>query len=525
MKIPVYAVTGFLDAGKTTFLNELFRRPDWRNSDIAAFRFESGEAALADAGPLRADVMFSKDDLDCRPDEIAERMRDLLLNRDFDEIWVEWNGVTPLARLEDLLLHPALSDLCKLAKVVHVADAAKIESLLGRTGNALPEQAASCDIAFVRGVYTARGTKRFRRLFRGINPGVRVYGAASLEGVCRQLVRKKRSPLPPFLLTFALAVALWLLAAPLLEAASIPVNKIVNIFLGVILQAIPFLLIGVLFSSAIQIFVSRSAIENRFPKTVGAGMLAAVLAGFCLPVCDCASIPIFRSLVNKGVPLPAAVTFMTVAPVINPVVILSTYYAFGDLRFAIGRVCLGVVSAVLIGLSFALRSPAVSARDGALDGFLCGCGCYEGVDGVTARGGKAELFFRHAQAEFFDVGRYLTVGVFASAVFQTLGAGAFVSAQSGAGLALSVAVMMFMGFALSLCSSSDAVVARSFATGFPQGALMGFLVFGPMMDVKNALMLSSRFSKRFVARLALTAFAVCFAVVFLFSCWGGDLLW
>ncbi|MDR1573404.1 MAG: permease [Clostridiales Family XIII bacterium] len=527
MKIPVYVVTGFLDAGKTTLLNELFCRLDWQDSDIAAFRFESGEASLADAGPLRTDVLFSKDDLDNRPDSVAERMRDLLLGRAVDEVWIEWNGVTPFARLEDLLLHPALRDLCKLDKVVHVADAAKLEGLLGRTGDALPEQAASCDLAVVRGVYTARGLKKFRRLFRGLNPGVRVYGAASSDEVCRQLFRKKRAPLPLFLFSTAVAVALYLLVTPLLTQAAIPANKVVNIFLGIILQAVPFLLIGVLLSSAIQIFVSRSAVESRFPKTVGIGIPVAILAGFCLPVCDCASIPIFRSLVKKGVPLSAAVTFMLVSPVINPVVILSTYYAFsGNMRVVIGRVCLGLISAVVIGLVFALRPPRDPVlAGGALDRFLCGCGCYEDAASVATARGKADLFFRHAQAEFFDVGRYLVIGVFVSAVFQAFGVRAFVSAQSGAGLAFSVIVMMLMGFALSLCSSSDAVVARSFASGFPQGALMGFMVFGPMMDIKNVLMLSSCFSRRFVTRLAVTTFAICFIVVFLFSDWGGVALW
>jgi uncharacterized membrane protein YraQ (UPF0718 family) len=196
------------------------------------------------------------------------------------------------------------------------------------------------------------------------------------------------------------------------------------------------------------------------------------------------------------------------------------------MRVVLVRVCLGVLSAVLIGLVFALRPPkgAVLAG-GAFAGLLCGCGCYEGAETVPGFRGKTGLFFRHAQAEFFDVGKYLMFGIFVSSVFQTFGAGVFVSAQGGAGLAVSVAVMMLMGFALSLCSSSDAVVARGFANRFPQGALMGFLVFGPMMDIKNVLMLSSCFSKRFVTGLAAVAFAVCFAVVFLFFGPGGVLLW
>jgi uncharacterized membrane protein YraQ (UPF0718 family) len=525
--IPVRVVTGFLGAGKTTLLNDLSGRPEWRDLDIAVFRFESGEAAFTGESARCEDILFSKRDLDRQPEGIADRIRAYLQNRAVDEIWVEWNGVASFSLLLDLFLQPILRDMCKLDRVVHVADAAKLETLLGGTGSALPEQIANSDFAVLRGVYTARGLKKYRGLLAGINPDIRVLSAASSDDVFRGFSARKASPWKRFVLPIVLTAAVYLAAPRLLAPTAIPVNKLVNIFLGTVLQAVPFLLIGVLLSSAIQIFVSKSAIENRFPRTVGMGMAAAILAGFCLPVCDCASIPIFRSLVRKGVPLPAAVTFMTATPVINPVVMLSTYYAFGgNMRVVLGRVCFGVVSAALIGLVFALRPPKDPILSGgAFAGTLCGCGCYEGAETVAGLWGKADLFFRHAQAEFFDVGKYLMIGIFVSSVFQTFGAGVFVSAQGGAGLAASVAVMMLMGFALSLCSSSDAVVARGFANRFPPGALMGFLVFGPMMDIKNVLMLSSCFSKRFVIRLAFTTFAVCFAVVFLFFNWGGVRLW
>ena len=113
------------------------------------------------------------------------------------------------------------------------------------------------------------------------------------------------------------------------------------------------------------------------------------------------------------------------------------------------------------------------------------------------------------------------IGTFIASVFQVLGTGIFTAAQSGAGLAVSILIMMAMAFVLSLCSSSDAVIARSFAGQFPMGAVMGFLVFGPMMDIKNVMMLSSGFSKRFIGRLLFTALIVCFVIVFLFSGLGG----
>jgi uncharacterized membrane protein YraQ (UPF0718 family) len=152
-----------------------------------------------------------------------------------------------------------------------------------------------------------------------------------------------------------------------------------------------------------------------------------------------------------------------------------------------------------------------------VDVLMCRCGCYEALGSILGVKEKIGLFFRHAQAEFFDVGKYLMAGILFSSIFQASGIEVFVSERGGYGLAVSTAVMMFLGFMLSLCSSSDAVVARSFANQFPPGAIMGFLLFGPMMDVKNLMILSHSFPKSFIVRLSIVTFVVCFSVVFVFS--------
>ena len=145
-------------------------------------------------------------------------------------------------------------------------------------------------------------------------------------------------------------------------------------FLGIILQAFPFLITGVLLSSLIQLFVSKQFIERHFPKNIPLGILFSLMGGFCLPVCDCVSIPVFRSLVKKGIPLTSAVIFMTAAPVINPVVILSTYYAFnGNMRIVAVRILLGIFCSVCIGLSFLIREPKEVLLAGEHFGGVNGC--------------------------------------------------------------------------------------------------------------------------------------------------------
>lgn len=521
LAIPVYVVTGFLDSGKTTFLNSLLGRHNWRDVHTLVIQFETGEEEFKSQYKSCRVINFPKRVLEQQPEQIADQICSHILNSTIDEIWIEWNGVAPFSQLQAILLHPSLRKLCRLNKVIHMADARNLENLLLRTGGVLSGQISSCDFVVLRNAYSLRDFKRARQVLRSINPGIEIYDTKSYSDLCKQLFRRKEHPVNVFFLLISFFIILYFISKPVLEQLQIPVNAITNVFLGIILQAVPFLLIGVLLSSAIQVFVSREVIERRFPKSFGKGALVAILGGFCLPVCDCASIPIFRSLVKKGIPIPTAVIFMTVTPIINPVVILSTWYAFGSIKIVAGRMCFGIIAAILIGLAFAIRPPKGEVlSDGVLDGLMCSCGCYEDMEAANTIRGKLDMFMRHSQAEFFNVGKYLVIGTFVSAVFQTMGTGIF-TARSGAGQAVSIVVMMLMAFVLSLCSSSDAVVARSFSNQFPLSAIMGFLVFGPMMDIKNVMMLSSGFSKPFIARLLFTAFIACFAVVFLLTGLGG----
>ena len=343
---------------------------------------------------------------------------------------------------------------------------------------------------------------------------MRVVDDDSREEILARATRRKTNPAAVFAMSILVFATLYLCAEAMFQLSQTRVNTVINIFLGIMLQAIPFLLIGVLISSAIQVLIPQRAIERLFPKNLAGGMLVAILAGFCLPVCDCASIPIFRSLVRKGVPLPAAVTFMTATPVINPVVMLSTYAAFnGNLSVMLGRVGMGILSAVLIGCWFALRPGKLPALSAGYDRIMCSCGCYGGAGDASTAGEKVSLLLRHSQAEFFSVAKYLTVGAFLAAIFQVAVTNSLLL-QTPTDFALSLLLMMALAFLLSLCSSSDAVVAKSFAARFPLAPVMGFLVFGPMMDIKNVLMLSGGFSRRFVAKLLFVCFAVCFVVVY-----------
>lgn len=524
--IPLYVLTGFLGSGKTTFLNTLFSRRLMRGKQICFIQFEQGDTEVNEQpqGHGHLEILrFSKREMDNNIHGVKAAIYRYLTCHTADELWVEWNGVLPFTDFQFLFLADRRcfsgqpGDFCVLKKVMHMADCRTLEQQWGRTGAAVIEQAAASDLVVFHNAASDREAQRLTKLIHSVNPGVKTFQNKSTQMISREIYSKKRSPINWLCGGTLLLTAFYLLLRQIPAYHSSSADTVINILLGILLQAFPFLLIGVLLSSVIQVFVSRQFIERWFPKNLPGSMLFAVLGGFLLPVCDCASIPIFRSLVKKGIPLSSAVVFMTATPVINPVVILSTYYAFsGNLKIVLARIGLGIVCAVLTGLSFVFYKQKSMLLYGGMDNLLCGCGCFESVDSARGFTAKAGTLMRHAQSEFFGVGKYLLMGAFVSAVFQTVG-GKISWAQSGTeGLLLPLMIMMCMAFFLSLCSSSDAIVARSFAGAFPMGALMGFLVFGPMMDVKNIILLSGGFPRGFIVRLAVTTFIVCFLIVFLF---------
>ena len=171
-----------------------------------------------------------------------------------------------------------------------------------------------------------------------------------------------------FLIIGTPLVAFLIAASAMLESRGFPVPlvRIGTGAAGLILQAIPFMLLGAMMSAAVSTFVSADFLARHIPKSLAGGLAAALVAGLCLPVCDCMVVPTFANLMRKRLPLPCAVTFLCAVPVMNPMAIWSTWFAFTDKPWMVAaRMGLGMVVAIVAGVSFAvwpLRSPAVRER-------------------------------------------------------------------------------------------------------------------------------------------------------------------
>jgi uncharacterized membrane protein YraQ (UPF0718 family) len=283
---------------------------------------------------------------------------------------------------------------------------------------------------------------------------------------------------------------------------------IVNtMFLSIILEAIPFILIGVFVSAFIQTFISEDTLRRWLPKNPYVAIVFAAFFGIIFPVCECAIIPIVRRLIKKGMPPAVGMTFLMSAPILNPVVFASTYYAFQSKNeIAFARMGLAFLVAVFVGIilyrMFKQKDPLKTKISST----------HEHVH--TENKWKATLY--HASDEFFDTGKYLLIGAFLASLVQTfLNRNALL--QIGTDELVSPFIMMGFAYVLSLCSEADAFVAASFGNTFSEGAILAFLIYGPMLDLKNTLMLFAYFRTRFVVGFMLVLTCVVYFVVLLYQ--------
>jgi len=321
-----------------------------------------------------------------------------------------------------------------------------------------------------------------------------------------------RRPLTLIILIPAVILALYATITGLLatESSAAGLLQVFSTrFLGIFIEAAPFLLMGSVVSGLIEAFISPSDLTRWIPRRMLPATLAGTFMGFAFPVCECGVVPVVRRLYNKGLPMGVGVAFLLAAPVMNPIVFVSTYIAFGWGAVLIGRFVLTALIALAVGLVFSYAAqPMETLKPVSLAPVRGGS-----HDTVAGPGLGAGLLNAASVAtdEVFEMGRYLIIGSMLAAAMQTV-----VSQETllalGQGPVLSVIVMNVLAFVLSVCSTVDAFLALAFAGTFTTGSILSFLTFGPMVDIKSMLMFTGVFRPRIVAYLVLLPFLITTAI-------------
>jgi len=267
------------------------------------------------------------------------------------------------------------------------------------------------------------------------------------------------------------------------------------VFTSIVVEALPFILLGALASAAIAVFLPERTFGSIARMPLALQLPSAALGGIAFPVCECGSVPVARRLISRGVHPAAGITFMLASPVMNPIVLLSTWVAYGGhergAEMVAGRAGLGLITAVVAGLAIGrtraddlLRSRPSTHEERAHD---------------HGHAGRATAFSGHLVGDFLFMGKFIVLGAALSAFVQAAVPESTISALGGDPV-LSTLALMAVAYLLSLCSEADAFIAASF-TSFTLGSQLAFLVLGPIADVKLSVLYGATFRRWFVARL------------------------
>jgi uncharacterized protein len=278
-----------------------------------------------------------------------------------------------------------------------------------------------------------------------------------------------------------------------------------TLMVSIVIQALPFLVLGVLISGAIAALVPPGWLARALPSRDALAVPAAGLAGAALPGCECASVPIAARLRANGVSPAAAFAFMLASPAINPVVLVSTAVAFpGRPEMVLARFLASLLTSIAVGLIWsrigreAWMTTRVRSRL---------------VEGDS----RWAAFTETARQDFLHAGGWLVVGAMAAATLQVTVPRSVVQQLAGDQL-LAALCLGLLAVALAICSEADAFVAASLRQ-FSLSARLVFLVVGPAVDIKLVAMQTGVFGRRFAARFAPLTFAVAVVCALLVGRW------
>lgn len=321
-----------------------------------------------------------------------------------------------------------------------------------------------------------------------------------------------------------------------------------TLFLSLLVEAFPFLLLGVLSSGLLLLFVDERKLIATLPQNPLLGALAGSVIGFLFPVCECGNVPVARRLLLQGASAPVAIGFLLAAPTINPIVIWATWTAFRDQpEIVVLRVVFSLLIATVIGWVFSaqadlrpLLQPAVAgsmpqrstttlrslpASPQSREPYLLQSGTFlldqPGkplridttelqtllvASSTTAKPlpNRLQLLLENTLQELRELGGVLVLGSLVAALIQ-VAVPRDIILGLGQGPITSIAAMMILGGVVSICSTVDSFFALSFASTFTSGSLLAFLVFGPMIDLKGLGLMLTVFRARAVIYLLVLA--------------------
>ena len=489
--IPTYVVMGFLGSGKTSAITAGIE--SHKISNVLLFQFEQGLQSPSLSGD-RVHT-FSIDDDHCNTISTCQQ---ILRAHQYRELWIEWNGMGSLETFEELFLRSPLGDMLTIKHIYYVTRPEWITSQLPYLGEIPLSQIRYSDTIILANTSAEKAAE-----YTELAPNStwiaceRVTQWPFVKPIQNAKPRWKQYAIIPILL----ALGYMFYTQP----------NWVTMTTAILLQMIPFLLLGTGISVIVEQYTSPYHIKKYLHRSPIFAYILAIIMACTMPLCDCAVIPILRSLTRQGMAPKISLFFTMISPLVNPIVLLSTYYAFPkELMILWGRPLLGIVLAFLVSQ-------------------YCGPRIYGRTDAfppwkqltLVKPLSKDVGFFGRLQEETLRLLPFIIIGSILSSGLQLFLPKQWLQDISLSGSILVILGMMALAFCVSICSTADAIIARSFMNVIPVPGILAFLIFGPLLDIKNYVLLRNLFPNSFVKVYSISIILGTTIICILFSIIGG----
>ena len=273
------------------------------------------------------------------------------------------------------------------------------------------------------------------------------------------------------------------------------VQDLLTLSISVIIESLPFVILGILLSILVQVWVPDRWIMRMLPRNAVLRRVIISFLGVFLPVCECGNVPLARGLMVKGFTVSESMTFLLAAPIINPITILTTGQAFGfDSWVFAARLVGGFVIANLIGWLYSTHPDQDSLLT---DRFAAECRLPDPHEHDQTRWQKSvELFTRESSV----IMPALFIGSLIAGLVQ-VAVPRSVLLSLGSNPLWSILAMMALAFVISVCSNVDSFFILPFASTFMPGSIAVFLLFGPIIDIKMLTLMRTTFRAKVLVQL------------------------
>ncbi len=253
-------------------------------------------------------------------------------------------------------------------------------------------------------------------------------------------------------------------------------GETISIFWGMALESAPALLLAYFFGGLISEFLPAASVRWMQKGPAIGRSLKGMAVGLPLPICTCGVLPLYQTLIKKGVPASAAMAFLIATPELGiDAILISIPLLGGDMTMV--RLVAAATIALLIGWLVGKWTETATPTEHT-----------EEVEKTKESKGSLGHRFSKGMREGFgglvdDTAPWILAGLFVAALAHPVLGQGWLQELPGV---LEVLVFALIGLPVYVCASgATPIVAVLLINGVSPGAALAFLLTGPATNVST----------------------------------------